>query len=98
MAKAPTKPDIVHDEPGATLPRHKPEYSDMCELCKPRLERGLRIAAFHKSLTEFGYSGLTLEGVAKSYDRAIDPETVLGPEDSIITRLIRSQLKEAGLV
>lgn len=96
MPKAPARPDTVHDEHGAKMPVHKPEYWDMCEICKRVYARNQHITSFHETLVNFGYTSLTRLETAAAYDKAI-----AGPvsaEDGIIAKLIRSQLEEAGLV
>lgn len=99
MPKQP-KSEVSHPalEAGSTWSRHLAEYSDMCPVCRPLQVRARDVTAFHKSLVEFGYAGLTRGEVEEAYDLAINPKHVLAPEDSIITRLIRTQLAEAGLV
>jgi hypothetical protein len=90
--------DVIHGA-GATMPRHKPEYSDLCDICGPtiaeRKARGQRVAAFHRSFIEFGYATLTLAETAAAYDKAM-----LGkPTDGdVIALLIHSQLVEAGVL
>lgn len=89
-------PDVMHEEPDATLPRHKPEYWDMCEICKLRRERVQRVVDFHKAFVQFGYVGVTRQDVEEAYDVAMEREPVA--EDPIFVRLIRTQLEEAGIV
>lgn len=88
--------DVVHDEPDAQIKVHKKEYSDLCNICWPKIQRQRRISAFHKSFVDFGYTTATREDVTAAYDIAIVREPVA--EDTIFVRLIRSQLKEGGIV
>lgn len=90
--------DVVHTDEetsDVSFRRHKPEYSDMCPVCKPRLDRNRRIVAIHRALVEFGYSTLTRENVVESYDRAMSGHLM---EGEIIDKLVASQLAEAGLL
>jgi hypothetical protein len=95
MPKPPPKPDIVHDEPGATMPRHLPSLADLCDICTARRERGVRITKIHEALVEFGYGSLTRGEVSDAYDAALRGDA---PGGDIIRLMVRSQLEQAGLV
>jgi hypothetical protein len=100
---ASSRPDVTHpvltermDDDRRSWAAHKFEYSDMCPLCGPRIERNKRITAFHRSFIEFGYTALTRDETTLAYDLAMSREPTAA--DGIIARLIRSQLVEAGIV
>lgn len=97
------QPDIIHNEPGAKMPRHKAEYSDMCDICGPRIkaakERNDRVRRLQRSLVEFGYpldNNEGLQTVYEAYDIAMSRKVTA--EDGIIAMMVRSQLEEAGII
>jgi hypothetical protein len=85
--------DVIHDA-GAAMPRHKAEYSDLCDVCRPLRIRAKRVTLLHRSMVEFGYATLTRDEVGAAYDIAIEREPTA--EEGIIPRLVRSLLVEAG--
>jgi len=93
-------PDIVHPDVTGMWHQHMPAYSDMCPVCGPaiaaRKVRADRVKAIHRSLVDFGYSGLTLDDAGAAYDIAIVRKPTAA--DVIIAMMTRSQLRDAGLV
>lgn len=88
-------PDIVHAELEGAFHAHRPDYSDMCPICGPRVLRARNVGKLHRALVEFGYSTLTREEVADAYDAAMRGDD---PGADIIRMMVARQIREAGLI